>query len=185
VIAGFFILSENQFGLGDVIEVAGKAGVVERMTLRVVVLRDLEGAMHIVPNGELKVVTNRTRGWARSVVDVGVPYDVDLDRAIGVIRDEAAQFASDSVWAIQLDGPLEVLGVESLGDSAIVIRTLIKTQPGSQWSAGREFRRRLILRLDREGIQIPLPERRVHLLFEGGADAETLANAVRPGIASR
>jgi moderate conductance mechanosensitive channel len=185
VIAGFFILSENQFGLGDVIEVAGKAGVVERMTLRVVVLRDLEGAMHIVPNGELKVVTNRTRGWARSVVDVGVPYDVDLDRAIGVIRDEAAQFASDSVWAIQLDGPLEVLGVESLGDSAIVIRTLIKTQPGSQWSAGREFRRRLILRLDREGIQIPLPERRVHLLFEGGADAEALANAVRPGIASR
>jgi moderate conductance mechanosensitive channel len=130
-------------------------------------------------------VTNRTRGWARSVVDVGVPYDVDLDRAIGVIRDEAAQFASDSVWAIQLDGPLEVLGVESLGDSAIVIRTLIKTQPGSQWSAGREFRRRLILRLDREGIQIPLPERRVHLLFEGGADAEALGNAVRPGIASR
>ena len=106
------------------------------MTLRVVVLRDHEGAMHIIPNGELKVVTNRTRGWARSVVDVGVPYDVNLDRAIGVVRDEAALFSNDPVWAIQLDGPLEVLGVESLADSAIVIRTLIKTQPGSQWNAG-------------------------------------------------
>lgn len=185
VISGFFILSENQFGLGDVIEVAGKSGVVERMTLRVVVLRDLEGAMHIVPNGELKVVTNRTRGWARSVVDIGVPYDVDLDRAIAVVRDEAAQFSTDSVWGIQFDGPLEVLGVESLGESAIVIRTLIRTQPGSQWSAGREFRRRLILRFDREGIQIPLPERRVHLLLENGADAEALASTVRPGVGGR
>ncbi len=185
VISGFFILSENQFGLGDVIEVAGKSGVVERMTLRVVVLRDLEGAMHIVPNGELKVVTNRTRGWARSVVDIGVPYDVDLDRAIAVVRDEAAQFSTDSVWGIQFDGPLEVLGVESLGESAIVIRTLIRTQPGSQWSAGREFRRRLILRFDREGIQIPLPERRVHLLLENGADAEALASTVRPRVGGR
>lgn len=185
IISGFFILSENQFGLGDVIEVAGKAGVVEKMSLRVVVLRDLEGAMHIIPNGELKVVTNRTRGWARAVIDIGVPYNVDVDRAITVVRDEAAQFSNDSVWAIQLDGPLEVLGVESLGESAMVIRTLIKTQPGSQWNAGREFRRRLILRLDREGIQIPVPERRIHLLLENGADAEAVAGAIRPGAATR
>ena len=181
IISGFFILSENQFGLGDVIEVAGKAGVVEKMTLRVVVLRDLEGAMHIIPNGELKVVTNRTRGWARAVVDIGVPYNVDVDRAIAVVSDEASQFSNDSVWAIQLDGPLEVLGVESLGENAMVIRTLIRTQPGSQWNAGREFRRRLILRLEREGIQIPVPERRVHLLVENGADAEAVAGAIRPG----
>jgi moderate conductance mechanosensitive channel len=185
VISGFFILSENQFGLGDVIEVAGKAGSVEKMTLRVVVLRDLEGAMHIIPNGELKVVTNRTRGWARSVVDVGVPYDVNLDRAIAVVRDEAALFSNDPVWSIQLDGPLEVLGVESLADSAIVIRTLIKTQPGSQWNAGREFRRRLVLRFDREGIQIPVPERRVHLLMENSADAGAVAAALRSGATDR
>src|SRR5918997_209417 len=185
VISGFFILSENQFGLGDVIEVAGKAGVVEKMTLRVVVLRDLEGAIHIIPNGELKVVTNRTRGWARSVIDIGVPYDVDLDRAIGVVRDEAGLFSNDPVWSIQLDGPLEVLGVESLADSAIVIRTLIKTQPGSQWNAGREFRRRLVLRFEREGIQIPVPERRVHLLMENSGDAEAVANALRSGATDR
>jgi moderate conductance mechanosensitive channel len=185
VISGFFILSENQFGLGDVIEVAGKAGVVEKMTLRVVVLRDLEGAMHIIPNGELKVVTNRTRGWARSVVDVGVPYDVNLDRAIGVVQDEAAQFSNDPVWSIQLDGPLEVLGVESLADSAIVIRTLIKTQPGSQWNAGREFRRRLVLRFEREGIQIPVPERRVHLRMENSGDAEAVASELRSGATGR
>jgi small conductance mechanosensitive channel len=141
--------------------------------------------MHIIPNGELKVVTNRTRGWARAVVDVGVPYDVNLDRAMGVVRDEAALFSNDPVWSIQLDGPLEVLGVESLADSAIVIRTLIKTQPGSQWNAGREFRRRLVLRFEREGIQIPVPERRVHLLMENSADAEAVATALRAGATDR
>jgi small conductance mechanosensitive channel len=180
VIAGFFILSEDQFGVGDIIEAGGKAGVVERMTIRVVVLRDLEGVMHVIPNGEIKVVSNRTRGWARAVVDVSVPYRENVDRCLTVVRDEAAQFSTDSVWRIQLDGPVEVLGVESLGDSAVVIRTLVKTQPGSQWNAGREWRRRLKLRLDREGIEIPFPQRDVHLTVKG-AEAEALIQGMRAG----
>ena len=114
VISGFFILFENQFAIGDVIEVAGKSGVVEKMTLRVVVLRDGEGIMHVVPNSEIKVVSNKTRGWSRAVVDVGVPYDENVDRALEVLRDEAAQFSTDKAWGSQLDGPVEVLGVESL-----------------------------------------------------------------------
>ena len=98
--------------------------------------------MHIVPNSEIKVVSNKTRGWSRAVVDVGVPYDENVDRALDVLRDEAAQFSTDKTWGAQLDGPVEVLGVESLSDSAVVLRTTLRTQPGSQWNVAREFRRR-------------------------------------------
>jgi small conductance mechanosensitive channel len=177
VISGFFILFENQFAIGDVIEAAGKSGVVEKMTLRVVVLRDVEGAMHVIPNGEIKVVSNRTRGWSRAVVDVGVAYDEDIDRALAIVRDEAAQFSTDKGWGSQLDGPVEVPGVESLGDSAVLIRSLIRTQPGSQWNAAREFRRRIKNRFDREGIEIPFPQRRVHVKVEGEATPEAVRAA--------
>jgi len=177
VISGFFILFENQFAIGDVIEIAGKSGVVEKMTLRVAVLRDGEGVMHVVPNSEIKVVSNKTRGWSRAVVDVGIGYDEDIDRALGIIRDEAAQLATDRVWNLQLDGAPEVVGVESLGDSSVVVRTLIRTQPGSQWTVAREFRRRIKNRFDRDGVEIPFPQRKVHVRVEGGpaSDAVTAA----------
>ena len=176
VISGFFILFENQFAIGDVIEVAGKSGLVEKMTLRVVVLRDAEGVMHVVPNSEIKVVSNKTRGWARAVVDVGVPYEENVDRALEVLRDEAAQFSTDKVWGPQLDGPVEVLGVESLADSAVVLRTVIRTQPGSQWNVARGFRRRIKNRFDHESLEIPFPQRRVHVRVEGGP-ADPIATA--------
>ena len=177
VLSGFFILSENQFAIGDVIEVAGKSGVVEKMTLRVVRLRDVEGIMHVVPNSEIKVVSNKTRGWSRAVVDVGVPYDENVDRALEILRDEAAQFSTDKAWGSQLDGPVEVLGVESLSDSAVVLRTMIRTQPGSQWSVAREFRRRIKNRFDRESLEIPFPQRRVHVRVEGGPGPDPIAHA--------
>jgi moderate conductance mechanosensitive channel len=177
IISGFFILLENQFAVGDVIEAAGKSGVVERMTMRVVVLRDLDGTMHVIPNGEMKVVSNKTRGWARAVVDIAVPYTEDLDRILGVVRDEAAQFSTDPVWGLQLDGPVEVLGVESMTDNSVVIRTLLKTQPGSQWNVGREFRRRLINRFAREAIESPFQQRRVHVTVKGGTEGEAIAAA--------
>jgi len=167
VISGFFILVENQFAVGDVIEAGGKSGGVERMTLRVVMLRDLRGVLHIIPNGQIGTVSNLTRGWARAVVEVGVAYDVDVDRALGVFKDEAASFGRDPQWAHRLDGAPEVLGVESLADSAVVIRTILRTRPGEQWGAAREFRRRLKSRLDREGIEIPFPQRTVHVRPKG------------------
>ncbi len=167
ILSGFFILLENQFAVGDVIEVAGKSGTVERMTLRVVMLRDLRGVLHIIPNGQMTVVSNQTRGWARAVVEVGVGYDVDVDKALGVLRDEAEAFGRDPAWAVRLDGAPEVLGVESLADSAVMIRTLLRTLPGEQWAAAREFRRRLKLRLDREGIDIPYPQRTIHVRPQG------------------
>jgi small-conductance mechanosensitive channel len=177
VISGFFILFENQFAIGDVIEVAGKSGLVEKMTLRVVQLRDGEGVMHVVPNSEIKVVSNKTRGWSRAVIDVGVPYDENVDRALEVLRDEAAQFSTDKAWGSQLDGPVEVLGVESLSDSAVVLRTMIRTQPGSQWAVAREFRRRIKNRFDRESLEIPFPQRRVHVRVEGGPGSDPIAEA--------
>ena len=177
VISGFFILFENQFAIGDVIEVAGRSGVVEKMTLRVVVLRDGEGVMHVVPNGEIKVVSNKTRGWSRAVVDVGVPYEENVDRALEILRDEAAQFSTDRSWGAQLDGPVEVLGVESLSDSAVVLRTVIRTQPGSQWGVAREFRRRIKNRFDRETLDIPYPQRRVHVRVEGTPGPEPIVQA--------
>jgi len=167
IIAGFFILLENQFAVGDVIETAGKSGTVERMTLRIVMLRDLRGVLHIIPNGQMTVVSNQTRGWARAVVEVGVAYEVDVDRALEVFRDEAAAFGEDPAWAHRLDGGPEVLGVESLADSAVMIRTLVRTLPGEQWAAAREFRRRLKARLDREKIEIPYPQRIVHVRPHG------------------
>jgi len=177
VISGFFVLFENQFAIGDVIEVGGKSGVVEKMTLRVVVLRDLRGIMHVVPNGEIKVVSNMTRGWSRAVVDVGVAYDENVDRALEILRDEAAQFSTDQTWGSQLDGPVEVVGIESLGDSAVVLRTLLRTQPGSQWSVAREFRRRIKNRFDKEGLDIPFPQRQVRVRVEGGLGPEPVARA--------
>jgi moderate conductance mechanosensitive channel len=177
IISGFFILLENQFAVGDVIEAAGKSGVVERMTLRVAVLRDLDGTMHVIPNGELKVVSNKTRGWARAVVDIAVPYTEDVDRILSIVRDEAAQFSTDKPWGLQLDGPVEVLGIEELRDNSVVIRSLLKTQPGSQWNVAREFRRRLINRFSREAIETPFQQRRVHVTVKGGAEGEAIAAA--------
>jgi small-conductance mechanosensitive channel len=183
IISGFFILLENQFAVGDVIEAAGKNGVVERMTMRVVVLRDLEGTMHVIPNGEMKVVSNKTRGWARAVVDIAVPYTEDVDRILAVVRDEAAQFSTDPVWGLQLDGPIEVLGIEELRENSVVIRTLLKTQPGSQWNVAREFRRRLKSRFDRETIESPFQQRRVHVTIKGGAGGEAVASTAGAGAA--
>lgn len=154
VISGFFYLLENQFAVGDVIEVAGKSGVVERMTLRVVMLRDTYGVVHIIPNGQITTVSNMTRKWSRAVVDVGVSYGTDVDKAIEVLRDEAKRFHADPNWAPKFDGEPEVIGVDSLDSTQITIRTLLRTHAGQQWTVAREFRRRILLRLDRERIQV-------------------------------
>lgn len=185
VISGFFFLVEGQFAVGDVIEIAGKSGVVERMNLRVVMLRDTNGALHMIPNGQITTVSNLTRGWSRAVVDVGVAYGTDVDRALDIFRQEAADLASDTGWQNDLDGPPEVVGVNDLGDSQVTIRTLFRTHPGKQWAVGREFRRRIKNRLDHEGIEIPFPQRMMHIRVSGDTDpeqAKALLTRQRPSI---
>lgn len=167
VIAGFFILIENQFVIGDVIEVAGKTGAVEKMTLRLVMLRDAEGIVHIVPNGQIATVSNKTRGFSRAVIDIGVAYDADVDKVLEILRDEAKEFGDDTTWKARLDGTPVVAGVQALGDNAVTIRVVAQTQPGNQWDVAREFRRRAKNRLDKEGVEIPFPQRTVHVRHHG------------------
>ncbi len=167
IISGFFILVENQFAIGDVIEAGGKSGVVEKMTLRVVTLRDLEGTVHVVPNGEIKTVSNKTRGWSRAVVDVAIPYSEDVDRAIAIVTDEARSLPGDEEIAALLDGVPEVWGVESLSDTSATIRMVVRTQPGSNAGVAREFRRRIRKRLALEGIGAPVQHRRVEVRMNG------------------
>lgn len=170
LIGGFFILLENQFAVGDVVEIAGKAGAVEEISLRVVHLRDLEGRVHIVPNGQIGVVTNMTKGWSRVLLEIGVAYETDLDRALAVFRAEASAFAADPAWKYLLDGVPEVPGVERFEESSIVIRTLLRTLPGKHWDVAREYRRRLKARLDAEGISIPFPQRVIRHIGMKGAE---------------
>jgi small conductance mechanosensitive channel len=166
IISGFFYLMESQFAVGDVIEVAGKSGVVEQMTLRMVVLRDVHGAVHMIPNSQITTVTNMTRTWARAVIDVGVAYGTQVEEAMRVIEDEARLLTSDPAWHARFDGPAEVVGVERLDENQVTIRVLLRTHAGQQWAAAREFRRRIKGRLDREGIEIPFPQRTIHLRTE-------------------
>lgn len=167
VIGGFFILIENQFVIGDVIEVAGKTGAVEKMTLRLVMLRDAEGIVHIVPNGQIATVSNKTRGFSRAVIDIGVAYEADVDKVLEILRDEAKLFGEDATWAARLDGSPVIAGVQALGDNAVTIRVVAQTQPGNQWDVAREFRRRAKNRLDKEGVEIPFPQRTVHVRHHG------------------
>lgn len=165
VISGLFILIENQFGVGDVIRIGSVSGAVERMTLRVVVLRDVHGVVHIVPNGEIKLVSNLTRTWARVVLDVGVAYKEDTDRVVAVMREVGRELWDDENWRPLLIEPVEVPGIESFTDSAVTIRITAKTLPLKQWDVARELRRRLKRRFDAENIEIPFPHQK--LVWEG------------------
>ncbi|CAN5804947.1 hypothetical protein BH23GEM9_BH23GEM9_24900 [soil metagenome] len=157
VISGTFMLIEGQFGIGDVVKVSDVSGLVEKITLRTTVLRDIEGAVHIVPNGEITRVTNMTKAWSRAVLHVGVAYREDVDRVMEVLRDLLREFHADPDWsALLLEEPV-VPGVESFADSAVVIRIMAKTLPLKQWDVARELRRRIKIRFDREGIEIPFP----------------------------
>ncbi len=167
VITGFFLLVDNSIAVGDVVEVAGKSGSVERVNLRVVHLRGLDGSVHIIPNGQINVVSNMTRGWSRAVVDVGVAYETDIDHALEIIRDEVSRMAADPQWTSRLDGTPEVQGVQALGDHGVTLRVLLRTLPGRQWEVGREFRRRIKDRFDREKIEIPFPQQTIHVKAPG------------------
>ena len=138
VISGFFILLENQFKVGDVIRAAGVAGQVEDMNLRVTVLRDMDGAAHFIPNGEIKVVSNLAKEWSRAVVNIGVAYKEDLDRVIQVLNEVGEQLSKDARFGPNILELPQVLGVESFDESQITVRLLVKTRILKQWEVARE-----------------------------------------------
>jgi len=162
-LAGMFVLIENQYNVGDVVKAAGVAGLVERITLRATTLRDLEGRVHIIPNGAIDVVTNMTREYSRFVLDVGVAYKENVDEVMAVLKEIGDEMAADADYAKLITGPLEVLGVEDFGDSAVVIRVRFTTEPIQQWTVGREFRRRVKNTFDAKGIEIPFPHRTIYM----------------------
>ena len=160
---GFFLLLEDQVRQGDVIEVAGKSGQVEEVTLRYIRLRDFEGHVHFVPNGEIKVVTNRTRGFAHAVIEIGVAYNADVDRAFAIMGDVAREMRADPSWSRRIAGDLDVVGVEKLADSAVVLRARLQVVPPiEQWNVRREFLKRLKKAYADRGIDIPFPHLTIH-----------------------
>ncbi len=163
VISGFFILMENQMNVGDVVRIAGEAGLVEEIRLRVTVLRDLEGKVHVIPNGEISVLTNMTKEWSRAVLEIGVAYKEDVDHVIGVLREVAEEMREDGEFASMILEPLEVLGLDSFGDSSVNIKMMFKTIPLKQWTVAREFRRRIKKTFDERGIEIPFPHVTLYL----------------------
>jgi small-conductance mechanosensitive channel len=172
---GFFILLENQFTTGDVVKVADTAGFVEDVTLRYVRLRDYDGNVHFVPNSLITRVTNMSRGFAQSVIDVGVAYREDTDEVFAVMREVGRTLRSDPAFADRILDDLEIAGVERWDDSAVVLRCRFKVRPLEQWSVRREFLRRLKKAFDARGIEIPYP----HVTVYAGADKEGNAPPLR------
>ena len=154
---GFFILLENQIRQGDVVEVAGKGGLVEEVTLRYIKLRDYEGNVHFIPNGAISTVTNMSRGFAFSVIDVGVAYRENIDEVIEIMKQVGTELRQDTAFASKILEDIEMAGVDKLDDSAVVIRCRFKVPPLEQWGVRREYLKRLKQAFDAKGIEIPYP----------------------------
>ncbi|MEA3459372.1 MAG: mechanosensitive ion channel family protein, partial [Chloroflexota bacterium] len=161
VIGGFLILLEDQFVVGDAIKVGDIAGGVERMTLRATFVRDLEGTLHIIPNGEMHIVSNRTKDWSRAIVNLGVAYEEDIGRVMDALREVGRGLKEDEEFASLLLEEPTVSGVEALGDWAVTVRIMVKTKPGEQWSVARELRRRVKESFESEEIEMPYPRQEV------------------------
>jgi len=164
--SGFFMLLENQVRVGDAVELAGKLGVVEEVTLRNTVLRDNEGNVHYIPNGEITVVTNKSRGYAFALIDVGVAYREDLDEVYAVIRATGAELRADPETGPKILEDIEIQGVQDWADSAVIVRCRIKTVAMEQWAVRRIFLARLKKAFDVHGIEIPYP----HVTLYAGQD---------------
>ena len=159
VIGGFFLLVENQFGVGDIISIGDKhIGTVERMTLRVTMLRDVEGQAHYIPNGTISDLVVMSKVFAKALVEVEVSLDEDVVRVMAVLRELGVAMAAELDTVLE---PTEVPGIVSMTPHSCVIRTLTKCAPGQQWAVGREYRLRIAVRFQKEGFSRPMPQRLV------------------------
>ncbi|MGI2335887.1 MAG: mechanosensitive ion channel family protein [Dehalogenimonas sp.] len=173
---GLFIVLEDQFNNGDVIKIAGVSGLVEDLNMRRTVLRDLDGIVHIIPNGQIITVSNYTREWARVNLNVPVAYATDLDQAAEVINRVGKELAADSEFNQMIISAPQVLRIDKFGDSGIEIKILGDVQPMKQWMVTGELRRRLKKAFDQEGIEIPFPHTK---LFFDDAQLANIAGLAR------
>ena len=167
-LAGLFMLIEDQYGVGDIIDLGPATGTVEKVSLRSTAIRDVHGTVWHVPNGEITRVGNYSQLWSRALIDVEVAYDTDLGLAQGVIQRVADELWEDERWGGDevMERP-EVWGVQSLGSSSVAIRLVVKTEPSQQWAVERELRLRLKTALDEAGIEIPFPQQTVWFRHQG------------------
>jgi len=168
MLAGLFILIEDQYRMGDVVEVNGGAfgGTVEKMSIRTTWLRAFNGNLHIIPNGSIEAVTNYTHKWTRVLLDFGISYGDDIDSAAEAIKETALKMAAEPEWENVFLSQPEVLGVEKLDDSAVLLRLIAQAVPGDQWRLARELRRRVKYALEESGANIPFPQVTVSYLLE-------------------
>ncbi|MEW6684471.1 MAG: mechanosensitive ion channel family protein [Nitrospirota bacterium] len=163
VISGFFMILEDQVRIGDVAIINGTGGLVEAITFRTIILRDLAGVVHVFPNGSVNTLSNMTKVWSAYVIDVGVAYKEDTDRVVEVMRDVAESMRQDQAFAAKILEPIEIFGVDNFGESEVTIKARLKTLPIEQWNVGREYRRRLKKAFDAQGIEIPFPHRSLYM----------------------
>ena len=162
IINGLFILTEGSVGAGDVVDVGGVTGVVEKVTLRSVRIRDLSGNVHFVPNSTIEHVQNMTKDYSRYLLDVGVGYGEDTDEVVAVMKEVDEAMRQDAGFRRDMLEPIEIMGVDRFEDSAVIVRARLKTRPIQQWRIGREYNRRLKKAFDERGIEIPFPHRTVY-----------------------
>jgi moderate conductance mechanosensitive channel len=162
IISGLFIILENQYRIGDVVELNSTGGLVEDISLRMTTLRNLDGTVHHIPHGEIKIVSNLSKDFARMNLDLGVSYSSDLEHVINVINRTGEELAADPQFRDSIVSPPRFLRVNDFADSAIVVKVLGDTLPLKQWEITGEFRKRIKIAFDREGIEIPFPQRVIH-----------------------
>ena len=181
VISGLFMLIENQIRIGDVVTINGTGGLVEEINLRTVVLRDATGTVHIFPSGTISTLANQTKDWSAVIFDVGVDYREDPDDVMEVMAEVGREMRADAAWGSKIIADLEVFGLDSFGDSAIVIKARLKCQPGEQAGVGREYRKRLKRAFDAKSISIPYPHRTIYFGGAGDKAAEALMKGETAG----
>jgi small conductance mechanosensitive channel len=163
VLAGFFLLIENQMRVNDVVVIDGTGGLVQEINLRTTSLRSEDGAVHIFPNGSIQKLSNLTREFAYYVFSISVDYKDDIDRVVTVLTQIASEMMEEDPYKLAILAPLEVLGIDKLGDSAAILKARLKTLPMKQWMVGREMNKRIKARFMEAGIALPFPAQTVYL----------------------
>ena len=162
LISGFFILLENQIRTGDVAIINGTGGLVEKIELRTITLRDLSGVVHIFQNGKINTISNMTKDWSAMVFDIGVAYKEDLTQVMKLMKQVADDMMKEEEYKSKILEPMEIFGLDSFGDSALIVKGRIKTTPNNQWTIGREYRKRLKEVFDQNRIEIPFPHQTIY-----------------------
>jgi len=173
-LTGFTIILEDLIHVGDVVKVGERSGLVEKITMRKIQLRDFSGAVYTVPFSEVKIIDNLTKDFSFYVFDIGISYQENVDRVIGILKEIDEEMRADEKFGPLILAPLEIFGVDRFADSAVIIKARIKTKPIQQWTIGREFNGRMKIKFDSAGVEIPFPQRTIHVRSEGAVSPAIL-----------